>query len=153
MQVLAALPQDAAGLARAAALLTEHALQRAADERAAEAAELREALRDRDGQIAEVQQRADTLHGEHTALAQDLMAAHEQCEALAGQKAALVATVKQLADKVRALCGPTVLRLRTSPAPRPSRAPWRRRTVPCGPMHAGPCQHRRQDAVRACTRC
>jgi septal ring factor EnvC (AmiA/AmiB activator) len=100
VQMLEVLPADAAGVAKIAAQLTDLALRRAETEHASEAAALKERIREQDSQVAELEYRCKTLYTEHGALAQDLLECHEECERLSGQKAALAATVKQLADKV-----------------------------------------------------
>lgn len=100
-QIVDSLPEDAAGIARIAPQLTHLALQRAGEEHASEVATFRETIHQRDARIAELETRRETLYTEHTALAQDLLETHEDCEILSGHKAALATTVKQLADKVR----------------------------------------------------
>jgi chromosome segregation ATPase len=103
LQVLDVLPTDAAGVARLASQLTDLALRRAETEHASEAAALQEIIHEKNAHVAELEHRCESLYSEHGALAQDLLECHEQCERLAGQKAALAAAVKQLADKVQCL--------------------------------------------------
>lgn len=100
MQVVEGLPHDAAGISRVAAQLTQVALHRAREEHATEASRLRDTIREREARIVELESRCESLYSEHTALAQDLLESHEDSETLAGQKAALASSVKQLADKV-----------------------------------------------------
>lgn len=79
------------------------AIERASNQHQKETESLQAALSERDVQASELQTRCDELLSDHVTLTEDLASAHDSIARLEGEKAALAASVRTLAERIQKL--------------------------------------------------
>lgn len=103
VQVLDALPAEPDAVAAIAGQIAALAIERASSEHHRETESLKAALSERETQASELQTRCDELLSDHVTLTEDLASAHESIARLEGEKAALAASVRTLAERIQKL--------------------------------------------------
>jgi uncharacterized protein YoxC len=103
LQVIDALPAEPDAIAAISGQIAALALEQANNQHQKETESLKAALREREDQASELQTRCDELLSDHVTLTEDLASAHDSIARLEGEKAALAASVRTLAERIQKL--------------------------------------------------
>ncbi len=103
LQVQDALPAEPDAIAAVSGQIATLAVDRANSLHQKQTEALKGALSEREAQAIELQTRCDELLSDHVTLTDDLAAAHDTISRLEGEKAALAASVRTLAERIQKL--------------------------------------------------
>jgi uncharacterized protein YoxC len=103
LQVIDALPAEPDAIAAISGQIAALAIEQANNQHQKETESLKAALKDREAQASELQTRCDELLSDHVTLTEDLASAHDSIARLEGEKAALAASVRTLAERIQKL--------------------------------------------------
>lgn len=101
--MLDALPAEPDAIVAVAGQIAGLAIERANTQNQKETESLQAALQEREAQASELQTRCDELLSDHVTLTEDLASAHDSIARLEGEKAALAASVRTLAERIQKL--------------------------------------------------